>query len=245
MKKEPDLQRRLFLKTGTVAVGAAALGTAVFGLAAQAQAEAGQKKNGRPAGADTDAFYRGRMFFTNDLHFDTLAEAAERIFPPDENGPGALDLKVPFFIDNQLAGGYGANAREYISGPFAPGAPAQGRQSPLLRKDIFLLGLSALNEQAMKSFNKDFPRLSGTEKDAILTMCEAGDMPMDGLSSSLFFAELRKAVLGGVYADPMYGGNAGMKGWEMKNATGYRESYAGVIGSATLEKVTPVSPART
>jgi len=46
---------------------------------------------------------KGLMFFTNDREFQIIANATERIFPKDDLGPGAIDLGVPYFIDNQLA----------------------------------------------------------------------------------------------------------------------------------------------
>lgn len=238
--------RRNFLKTGGMVVGVATLAPTVFGISTQAQSATHQSQStgAATASSENDSFYRGRMFFMDDLSFETLSEAAERIFPADSNGPGAIELKVPFFIDNQLAGAYGYNAREYIYGPFAPGVPGQGYQTSLLRRDIFQQGIIALNEQSSKSFKKNFPQLSSAEKDKILKMCESRDIPADGFSSSFFFSLLRSAVLAGVYADPIYGGNAAMGGWKMKNATGYRAGYLGIINSDTFEEVTPVSLAQ-
>ena len=59
------------------------------------------------------------MYFTPEQYRTTEA-AAERIFPKDKNGPGAKELLVAYYIDHQLAGGWGMGAKEYISGPFYP-----------------------------------------------------------------------------------------------------------------------------
>src|SRR5699024_1907463 len=48
-------------------------------------------------------FEESRMFFTRYKDFQVLEHATERIFPEDDNGPGAIKLGVPYFIDKQLA----------------------------------------------------------------------------------------------------------------------------------------------
>lgn len=184
---------------------------------------------------------RARMFFTNELDFSTLSEAAERIFPKDELGPGAKELAVPYFIDNQLAGAYGYNAREYIAGPHFKGAPTQGYQTPLVRRDLFKQGILALNNAAQERFKKDFPQLSGTEQDQILMDCEAGKLPTQGFTSDYFFSLLKNAVLAGAYADPLYNGNNNMDGWRMKEYPGAQMAYTYLMTSETFEKVPPVS----
>lgn len=89
---------------------------AALGLAGSSMAES---KAGRGDSADSHADHtgarnkplsRGWMFCSNELEFATLSAAAERIFPGDETGPGAVELAVPYFMDNQLAGAYGYNA---------------------------------------------------------------------------------------------------------------------------------------
>src|SRR6516164_6604505 len=44
--------------------------------------------------------------------------AVARLIPADDLGPGALEADVPYFLDQQLAGVYGAGARYYSEGPF-------------------------------------------------------------------------------------------------------------------------------
>lgn len=73
-----------------------------------------------------------------------MSQATERIFPEDDFGPGAIGLGVPYFIDNQLAGSYGVNAREYMQAPFDVGEPTQGYQTPLIRQEVFLSGIRKL-----------------------------------------------------------------------------------------------------
>src|SRR5690625_430980 len=59
-----------------------------------------------------------RMFFSRKEDFEVLEAATERIFPEDYNGPGAVELGVPYFIDKQLAGQWGSNTKAYMRDPF-------------------------------------------------------------------------------------------------------------------------------
>ena len=238
MPDEKDISRRRFLQyTGLVTGAAAALGLSTVSMAAE---QGGNAHSGHAA-ATANPLNRARMFFTNELDFSTLSEAAERIFPKDEFGPGAKELAVPYFIDNQLAGAYGYNAREYIAGPHFKGAPTQGYQTPLVRRDLFKQGILALNSAAQERFKKDFPQLSGAEQDQILIDCEAGKLPTQGFTSDYVFSLLKNAVLAGAYADPLYNGNNNMDGWRMKEYPGAQMAYTYLMTSETFEKVPPVS----
>lgn len=237
MSEKKVLSRRKFLQlTGVVTGAAATLGMPA--VAVPAQADAGAHAHTASAG---NPLSRGRMFFTNKLEFDTLSDAAERIFPRDETGPGAKDLAVPYFIDNQLAGGYGYNAREYIGGPHYPGEATQGYQTALLRRDVFKQGLIAINRTSQERFSKNFPELDGSQQDQILKDFEAGKIQTEGFTSDYFFSLLRSAVLAGAYADPMYNGNANMDGWRMKQYPGAQMSYIYLMTNEDFEVVEPIS----
>ena len=235
----PDVGRRRFLQYAGLATGAAA----TLGVAAISMGCAGYAPNPHAENtATTDKpLSRGKMFFTNALEFATLSAATERIFPKDDLGPGAIDLAVPYFIDNQLAGAYGYNAREYTGGPYFTGAPTQGYQTPLLRRDIFKQGLLALNNASQEKFKKTFPELNESEQDQILTDCESGKIPTQGFTSSYFFALLKDVTLAGAYSDPIYNGNNNMNGWRMKDYPGAQMDYSYLITSDTFEKVDPMS----
>ncbi|WP_265823650.1 gluconate 2-dehydrogenase subunit 3 family protein [Geovibrio ferrireducens] len=241
MSKKADMTRRNFLKATGVAAGVAALSGSILSVTTAETHAAEMKHSAQLPSENTRISPKGKMFFTNELEFATLSEASERIFPKDDNGPGAKELGVPFFIDNQLAGAYGYNTREYMSGPFFKGAPTQGYQTPLLKRDIFSKGLGALNSYSQMTFQKNFPELKDADKDVILKMCESGAIPTDGFNSAYFFSLLRGAVLAGVYADPIYGGNSNMNGWRMKQYPGAQMSYFDIIKSRNFEKIEPVS----
>lgn len=187
------------------------------------------------------AYNEALMHFTNMEDFNILKALTERIFPEDENGPGAIALAVPFYIDHQLAGTWGNNTREYMQGPFYEGEPTQGFQTHLKRNEIFDLGIKAVKEYSKKTFDEDFTKLKGEQQDEIITALENGEIDMPSISSSYFFNLLRSATLEGVYADPLYGGNKNMEGWKMKKYPGDQMSFKDVIESEEFVEIEPSS----
>lgn len=95
------------------------------------------------------------MFFTPEQYRVTEA-AVDRIYPTDENGPGAKDLNAAIYIDHQLAGGYGLNVKDYRLGKFYTPEATQGGQTKIYNKDIFLLGLVELDKYSNQNYTKSF-----------------------------------------------------------------------------------------
>lgn len=244
-KKNTNLTRRNFFKTSTIVAGTV-LGGGVF-ASALAGCDDSKKSNGSFSSAQShhntnqQAQARGRMFFTKDIDFAVLSASCERIFPKDNLGAGAIELGVPYFIDNQLAGAYGYNAREYMSGPFENGTPTQGYQTPLIRRDIFLEGVKSIENEAKKNHKKSFVELDAQNQDLILKNFEADKVSMKGVTSSYFFSLLREMTLAGVYADPIYSGNDKMQGWKMKEYPGAQMSYLAFIQDEKFQKISPMS----
>lgn len=234
MSEKKRLSRRTFLKS----IGAVGIATTLAGVL---PVYASQSQNTHNNHTSINNRFRGRMFFTDTLEFETLSHVCERIFPKDKIGPGAIELAVPYFIDNQLAAGYGYNAREYVAGPYFKGEITQGYQSPMIKRDIFKYGILALNLEANKRFKKDFPNISDEQKDNLLVLFESGVVDFNGVSSSYFFSLLKSAVLAGVYSDPIYNGNNDMKGWMLKEYPGAQMSYKDIILDSKFIKISPIS----
>lgn len=197
-----------------------------------------------------------RMFFSRKEDFDILSAATERIYPEDENGPGAIELGVPYFIDKQLAGSWGTNAKEYMRDPFwqneqihdyqhmdrdqdksgpntsthAP-TPTPRYQTRLNRGELFIKGLRKMDEVSQEKYSKKFVELTADEQNEILALFENGDVQMSAVAAVTFFNFLLQTTLEGVYADPVYGGNKNMMGWKMKEYPGPRMSYLNEIES--------------
>ena len=229
------LSRRSFFKASALLGLASASASSVFAH--------GTHGSNHPS-VSTNAS-RARIFFNNSEHFNIIAEASERIFPKDELGAGAKELGVAFFIDNELAGNYGSGAKDYRMGPFIPGKKNQGYQYALTRAELFKLGVNALNEEAKIRYKKGFLETNDKQKDEILKAFEANNTKFSfggAVKASDFFAELRSMTLAGVYADPIYGGNADMKAWKMKKFPGAQMSYtAQILNDDKFEIIEPVS----
>lgn len=236
--------RRDFLKTSGIAAGALVGGGVLGGLVGY-NAKGGNGKSGGEQTKDPankhEMQTRGLMFFQNPEEFNVLSQATERIFPEDDLGPGAIGLGVPYFIDNQLAGNYGSNAKEYMQGPFFNGEATQGYQSRLTRAEIFRQGIALMDEEANKRFKKNFTDLEGGQMDEILTDFQKNQIDMKGVASEFFFKLLRQATLEGAYADPIYNGNANMEGWKMKGFPGHQMAYINVIEDEKFQVIEPKS----
>ncbi|GKV70167.1 oxidoreductase [Sporosarcina sp. NCCP-2716] len=251
-KPGSNMSRRNFLKnTGLVAGGL--IGGGLFGglITNQMKKPANNgKKPAATANHDMDA----RTFFSRTDDFETLSAATERLYPEDKNGPGAIALSVPYFIDRQLAGDWGSNAHEYMKGPFpqnqesayyenqskdqnkqGPNAdvqtptPTPRYQTRMNRGEIFREGVKTLQDVANTKHKKKFAELEGEQMDAILTDFEEGKIRMNGIDSIAFFNLLLQTTVEGAYADPVYGGNRDMAGWKMKEYPGPRMGYLGQI----------------
>lgn len=247
-KGQEGLSRRNFIKnTGMVAGGV--VGGSLFGglLTRQFQTD---------PDTDTDhektnqSLQEARMFFSRKEDFDILSAATESIFPEDDQGPGAIELGVPYFIDKQLAGSWGTNAKEYMRDPFmqnkqvheyqhmdgdqdksgpntstkAP-TPTPRYQSRLNRADVFIHGLRKIDQVSDDKFSNKFINIKEDERIEVLQAFENGEIDMKGVAAVTFFNLLLQTTIEGVYADPLYGGNKNMMGWKMKEYPGPRMAY--------------------
>ncbi|MFM1654340.1 gluconate 2-dehydrogenase subunit 3 family protein [Brevibacillus sp. B_LB10_24] len=235
---QQPVSRRNFLKNTGYALGGLIVGGVVGSLVrTNPQAPAPAPAPGAaPAAQD---YNQALMYFTQE-QFKIVDAATERIFPKDENGPGASELGVAFFIDHQLAGEWGFNSREYMQPPFYKGEKVQGYQGRLRRREIFDIGLREMQNYSMSKYQKKFEELAPEEQDGVLTAFEKDEVKLTTISPSGFFNMLRSSTLEGVYADPLYGGNKNMAGWQMKNFPGNQMSYANIIDKG-FQKIPPVS----
>jgi gluconate 2-dehydrogenase gamma chain len=136
-----------------------------------------------------------------------IAAACERIFPSDENGPGAKEAGVIIYIDRQLAGPFGRDRYRYTKGPFVESGPEHGYQGKASPQEIYRDGLRQLRE--------DFVNLDAAKQDEELRAIE----------STVFFRMLRTHTIEGMFSDPMHGGNAGLIGWQLIGYPGPLMSY--------------------
>src|SRR5690625_49003 len=111
-----DINRRKFLKNTGIFAGGLIGGSVVGGLLFnQTKPEEKIIEHEQDKMA---TLQDARVFFDRKEDFEILQAATERIFPKDNNGPGAIELAVPYYIDKQLNGTWGRNAFDYMDGPF-------------------------------------------------------------------------------------------------------------------------------
>jgi gluconate 2-dehydrogenase gamma chain len=137
----------------------------------------------------------------------SIAAACERIFPSDQNGPGAKEAGVIIYIDRQLAGPYGLDRYRYTKGPFVESVPQHGYQGKKNPQEIYRDGLQLLGA--------DFAELDDASQDNRLRSNEG----------TMFFKLLRTHTIEGMFSDPMHGGNAGLIGWQLLGYPGPVMSY--------------------
>ncbi|WP_341869718.1 gluconate 2-dehydrogenase subunit 3 family protein [Paenibacillus protaetiae] len=151
--KPQDTSRRNFLKYSGTALGGVVVGGVIGGLigANNKKETPSNKSNENAPGDSNNKDYNQALMYMTQEQFQTTQAAAERIFPEDDLGPGAKTLGVAYYIDHQLAGSWGINARDYMMPPFYEADADQGYQLGFKRHELFALGLAALNDWGSKS----------------------------------------------------------------------------------------------
>lgn len=177
------------------------------------------------------ADYKSIFFSAEEWQF--ILAATDRLIPAGGNGkaPGALETNVPIFIDQQLhSPEFGAEI--YLQGPFDVHAPAtMGYQIPFTPQQMYRTGIKLVEQWTQSTYHKAFSQLTLAEKDAVLTKVNKNDgidfaaLGEPNLKASQFFSQLLSDTKHGYLADPMYGGNKGMKAWIAIGFPGARASF--------------------
>lgn len=179
------------------------------------------------------------VFFTAD-EWKFVMAATDRLIPADGDGPGALDTRVPVFIDGQMAGPFGQAADWYMQGPHDPNAPAQlGYQSPLTPAEVYRAGIAELNAWCQDNHSAVFAELDKDTKDKVLTALEKGEIKLASTQGASLFGLLLQNTKEGYFADPIYGGNHEMAAWQYIGFPGARASFREWVG---IEKPYPLGP---
>lgn len=239
-ERKDSISRRSFIKKTGMVTGGIVGGGIVGGLIGN-QWNKDTTSNDAKTKGEKVHFDEARMFFSRNSDFEILSAATECIFPNDENGPGAIALGAPYFIDKQLAGQWGYNAKEFMLGPFLKGEPENQYQSSMVRNEIFIAGIRKIDEVSRQQFDEKFVDLDEEQQNTILSAFDNNEVDMRGVPSSTFFSLLRQATMEGCYADPLYGGNRNMDGWRMKEFPGAQPAYINEIESDDFVKMEPTS----
>jgi gluconate 2-dehydrogenase gamma chain len=225
MSKGTD--RRAFLKASVLLPSAAALSASTALGQQDLPADDPARSAPQPSVPAADN-YKPAFFTPAEWAF--VRAACARLIPNDANGPGALELGVPQFIDRQMGTPYGDAANWYMSGPFFEGAAEFGYQSALTPKQQYRLGIRAVEAWCAKDLKKGFAALTPTQQDDVLKKAEAGKIHAEDVSLKTFFTGfLLKNVMEGFFADPLYGGNRDMAAWKMIGHPGSRGDFTDFI----------------
>ncbi|WP_247729713.1 gluconate 2-dehydrogenase subunit 3 family protein [Halovivax limisalsi] len=128
-----------------------------------------------------------------------------RIFPSDENGPGAPEAGVVYFIDKQLNNAWGRGERWYMEGPFAGRDPTdpfqdegedtegeqdtevpwgettpaqtQGWQYALTPNQVYDWAIDAIERHVRSNYDvASFTGLDDDQQDEVVAALEAGEI---------------------------------------------------------------------
>ena len=193
----------------------------------------------KAAEGSTDATYEPTYFNPDEWAF--VHAAVDRLIPSNEDGPGALDLHVPEFIDRQMETDYGHGGLWYLHAPFHPDADfTLGYQMKFNPREMYRVAVTELNTWCRQQHGKVFAELDGATQDQILGLLQKGEISLPSMNTKEFFIQLLANTKEGYFADPMYGGNRGMGSWKMIGFPGARADYADWV--TQYGKVYPLGP---
>lgn len=207
--------RRRFLRQVLAIVPAAAVATGT------AVSQAGCVRQEAAAGAA----YEPKYFTATEWRF--LHAALDRLIPADELGPGALQARVPEFVDRQMELPYGHGKLWYMQGPFHPGQPPEmGYQLSLTPREVYRHGIAACDGHCRKTFGKPFADLDHARQEQVLADMEHGKVELEAVPARTVFSQLLANAKEGFLSDPIHGGNHDMAGWKLVGFPGARADFA-------------------
>lgn len=170
--------------------------------------------------------------FFNATEWLFILAATDILIPAGGNGnaPGAIETNVPIFLDQQLDNeAFGQEI--YMQGPFHTDLPkTKGYQIPFTPQKLYQYGIKLTNQWCLDKFAKPFTELTTAQQQDVLTKLQNSDIDFspygeEQMKASHFFSQLLDDTKHGYLADPMYGGNKGMKAWIAIGFPGARASF--------------------
>ncbi|EJD6501541.1 gluconate 2-dehydrogenase subunit 3 family protein [Providencia rettgeri] len=216
-KNENVPPRRIFLKKTLAILPLTALGSNFITMDSLAT-----------TASDSFSSLYSPLFF-NEIEWQFVLAATDRLIPADQYGPGAVDEGVPIFIDKQMEQPYGYGHLWYMQGPFMTAVPELGYQSSLTPRDLWRRGIHDVNSWCQKHFNNTFAALETTKQDEVLTQLENDTLVLESVSGALFFTQLIENTKEGYLSDPVHGGNQTMASWKLIGFPGARADYQQVM----------------
>lgn len=140
--------------------------------------------------------------------------------PADALTPGGTDCGLHLYIDRQLAGAWGRGDRLYAHGPWRPGKPQHGYQSPLTPEQYVREGIAAFRRVVSSRTGRAVEQIEAGPLEVLLRDLSEGRLdgeaqhPLAAWFNDAFYPLFVQAC----FADPLYGGNRDKAHWR---AIGY------------------------
>ncbi|HWV23981.1 MAG TPA: gluconate 2-dehydrogenase subunit 3 family protein, partial [Thermomicrobiales bacterium] len=102
-----------------------------------------------------------------------------------------------------------------------------GYQSRLSPRDVYRIGIAALDRYARQRYEQLFKDLDPKDQDTIVDEMARGTIENfdPALTAQSFFQNLRQHTAEGMFSDPAYGGNRDMVGWKLVGFPGAQRAY--------------------
>jgi len=153
------------------------------------------------AWSETPADYQPKTLTVAELA--TLKGIMSRLIPRDGAEGGAVEAQAFVYVDGALAGYHTRHREAYRS------------------------GLGELDRCARQAGVANFPALSSSAMDWLITQMERGELNGGAFPDGgrAFFNLVRRHTVEGMFCDPMYGGNKDFLGWKILGCNGVQLNY--------------------
>jgi gluconate 2-dehydrogenase gamma chain len=178
----------------------------------------------------------------------TVEALTARILPGTPDDPGAREAGVVTYIDTLLAHNEGFAEPTFRQPPYAQvyegdtppanSSPFQvvyvpadlvdryGFQAILTPREVYRIGLEAVDRYATEKYGRDFADLPEADQDTIVgDLADGRATGFRQVSAEQFFLVLRRHTAEGMFSDPAYGGNRGMAGWQLIGYPGAQRAW--------------------
>lgn len=104
-----------------------------------------------------------------------------------------------------------------------------GYQSILTPREVYRIGVAALDRYVNGKYGKDFVDLDENQQDEVVGAMVDGKISNadfdKNLSAESFFHNVRRHTAEGMFGDPVYGGNRDLAGWKLIGYPGAQRAY--------------------
>ena len=104
-----------------------------------------------------------------------------------------------------------------------------GYQSILTPREVYRIGVAALDRYVNAKYGKDFVDLDENQQDEVVGAMVDGKIAAadfdKNLSAESFFHNVRRHTAEGMFGDPVYGGNRDLAGWKLIGYPGAQRAY--------------------